>query len=200
MNQMLNENRLSVKDLVTSGIFTALFFVFTMVGGVLFAPNPILTYVMPFAATLLTGPVYLLLVGKVSKHGPIIILGVIMGLMMFITGMYWMWSVFYVLLAIVADLISGLGQFKSHKMNTLSFIVFSMNPLGSYIMLWINREAYFSYLIEKGTEQSYVDTMGSVAQIWILPAMILSIIIAGLISCFVGKKLLKKQFEKAGVL
>lgn len=200
MNQMLNENRLSVKDLVTSGIFTALFFVFTMVGGVLFAPNSILTYVMPFAATLLTGPVYLLLVGKVSKHGPIIILGVIMGLMMFITGMYWMWSVFYVLLAIVADLISGLGQFKSHKMNTLSFIVFSMNPLGSYIMLWINREAYFSYLIEKGTEQSYVDTMGSVAQIWILPAMILSIIIAGLISCFVGKKLLKKQFEKAGVL
>ena len=42
-NQETVRKGLSVKDLVTTGIFTALLFVFTMVGGVFFATNPVLT-------------------------------------------------------------------------------------------------------------------------------------------------------------
>ena len=38
---------LTVKDLVTTGIFTALLFVFVLVGGVFFATNPVLTFFMP---------------------------------------------------------------------------------------------------------------------------------------------------------
>lgn len=194
-----NSKKLSVKDLVTTGIFCALFFVFTMIGGILFAANPVLTFIMPCAMALVTGPIYLLLVAKVPKHGPIIILGILMGLLMFVTGMYWMWSVFYVVCGILADIIAGSKRYKSLKLNILSFIVFSLNPLGSYMMLWIDREKYFSYLVGKGTEQAYVETMGATAQDWMLPAMIISIIVTSVISCLVGKAMLKKQFEKAGV-
>ena len=38
---------LTVKDLVTTGIFSAIFFVFTLIGGLPFAPNPVLTFYMP---------------------------------------------------------------------------------------------------------------------------------------------------------
>ena len=200
MNQLRNKKGLTVRDLVTCGIFTALFFIFTMIGGFLLAPNPILTYFMPCAIALLTGPIYLLLMAKVPKHGPVIILGIIMGFMMFVTGMYWMWSVFYVLLGLLANLIASVGNFRHKVLNKMSFLVFSMNPIGSYMMLWINRKAYFDYLVGKGTETSYVETMGSVAEGWMLPAMILSIILTGLISTYIGEKLLKKQFEKAGIL
>lgn len=164
MTQAHSQSNLTVKDLVTTGIFTALFFVFTMVGSILFAPNPVLTYLMPFGAALLTGPVYLLLISKVQKRGPIVILGIIMGALMLITGMYWMWSVFYVVMAVLADFVAGLGRYRSSRLNTVSFAIFSMNPIGSYMMLWINREAYFSYLVGKGTESSYVETMGAVAK------------------------------------
>ena len=51
---------LTVKDLVTTGIFSAIFFVFTLVGGLPFAPNPVLTFYMPMGAALLCadGTVY----------------------------------------------------------------------------------------------------------------------------------------------
>ena len=40
-NQVNSMNKgLTVKDLVTTGIFTALLFVFVLVGGVFFATNP----------------------------------------------------------------------------------------------------------------------------------------------------------------
>ena len=42
-NQVNSMNKgLTVKDLVTTGIFTALLFVFVLVGGVFFATNPVL--------------------------------------------------------------------------------------------------------------------------------------------------------------
>ena len=55
-NQVNAKAGLSVKDLVTTGIFTALLFVFIMVGGVFFATNPVLTFFMPAGSALLAGP------------------------------------------------------------------------------------------------------------------------------------------------
>ena len=48
-NQVNSMNKgLTVKDLVTTGIFTALLFVFVLVGGVFFwQRNPVLTFFMP---------------------------------------------------------------------------------------------------------------------------------------------------------
>ena len=62
-NQVNSMNKgLTVKDLVTTGIFTALLFVFVLVGGVFFATNPVLTFFMPAGGGLLAGPIYLLLI------------------------------------------------------------------------------------------------------------------------------------------
>lgn len=190
---------LTVKDLVTAGIFSALFFVVTMVGGIFFAPNPVLTFLMPPVVALLTGPVYLLLVAKVPKRGPILILGVLMGLIMFVTGMYWIWSIAYVVLALAAELISGAGGYRSMKLNIAGYMLFSLNPIGSYMMLWVNRQAYMDYLVGKGTEQAYMDTMSATAQAWMLPAIIAGTLLFSWLGAMLGRRLLKKQFEKAGI-
>ena len=44
MKQSSVKKGLTVKDLVTVGIFSALFLVFALVGGIFFAPNPVLTF------------------------------------------------------------------------------------------------------------------------------------------------------------
>lgn len=196
----VSKQKLSIKDLVVIGIFSALFFVMTMIGGIFFAPNPVLTFLLPPAVALLTGPVYLLLIAKVPKHGPILILGILMGLLMFVTGMYWLWSVAYIVLAIVAELISGAGKFNNMKLNIMGFMIFSLNPIGSYMMLWINQNKYIDYLVGKGTEQSYMNTMVETAKDWMLPAMIIGTLLLAFISALLGKRLLKKQFEKAGIV
>lgn len=190
---------LTARDLVTTGVFVALYFVFMMVGSLLFAPNPVLTFLMPAGAALLTGPIYLLLIAKVPKHGPIIILGVVEGLIMFVTGMYWLWAVALIALGILADLVAGAGGFRNKTLNLVSFLVFSLNPLGSYMMLWIDPSGYASYLVGKGTEQAYMDTMLATGTWWVLVGMIVLTLVCALASALVGRKLLKKQFERAGV-
>ncbi len=201
MNNKYDESRgLNIKDLITTGIFSALFAVITMIGGGFFACNPVLTYCLPPAVALVTAPVFLLLVAKLPKRGPIIILGILMGIIMFVTGMYWMWSIAYVVFAIISDLVMGIGKFKNMKLNIIGYIIFSLNPLVTYSMIWINQKEYVSYLLSKGTEQAYMETMIATAQGWMLPAIIFSTIVLAFIGAIIGKALLKKQFEKAGII
>ena len=67
MSNQINpaKKSLTIKDLVTTGIFSAIFLVFTMIGGIFFAPNPVLTFYMPMGAALLCGPVYLLMLSLI---------------------------------------------------------------------------------------------------------------------------------------
>jgi len=177
---------LSARDLITTGVFTALFLVFMMIGGALFAPNPVLTFWMPAAAALLTGPVYLLLIARVPRHGPLVILGAVVGAILFATGMYWGWALASAVLGILADIIAGVGRFRAKPLNLIAFVVYSLSPMGSYIMLWVNPSGYTAYLTGRGTEQAYMDTMMATATGWMLPAMVLSTIACAVVSGLVG--------------
>ncbi|WP_316670150.1 MptD family putative ECF transporter S component [uncultured Propionibacterium sp.] len=191
--------RLTARDLITCGVFTALMLVFTMIGSAFLAPNPVLTFAMPAAAALLTGPIYLLLIAKVPKHGPVVIVGLVLGLLLFVTGMYWGWAAACVVLGVVGDLVAGAGRFRNRGLNLLSFVIFSLNPMGSYSMLWINPDAYAAYLIGRGTERAYMDTMLATGTGWMLLAMLTGTIVCALVSGLLGMRLLRRQFERAGV-
>jgi len=191
---------LAVKDLVITGIFSAIFCLVTVAAGLFFAPNPVLTFFMPVSVAFFTGPVYMLLLAKVPRRGPTLILGFIMGLIMFVTGMYWLWSVAYVALGYAAGLIAGIGGFRSLKWNAASFVVFSFNPIAAYAMLWINQQSYVDYLVGKGNDPAYMEVMIAAAQTWVLPGMIAGTAAAAVLGAFLGTKLLKKQFERAGIV
>ena len=54
-------------------------------------------------------------------------------------------------------------------------------------------------MLNNGTTQEYINTMQASANKWVLIIMIVGTILVSGISGLVGSKLLKKQFEKAGI-
>lgn len=161
--------------------------------------DPVLTFFMPAGGGLLAGPIYLLLIAKVHKRWSLSIMGVIMGIIWFVTGMHWAFALGYLIMAIVADFVAGAGQYKSKKLNSLSYILFSLGGTGSYIVFFVDPNGWAQTMLGNGTEQSYIDTMQATANTGILIAMFAAVIITSAISAFVGCKMLKKQFEKAGI-
>lgn len=190
---------LSVKDLVTTGIFTALVFVFILIGGMFFATNPVLTFFMPAGSGLLAGPAFLLMIAKVQKRWSLSIMGVVIGILWFVTGMHWAFVLGYLLMAIVADFVAGAGKYRSKKLNSLAYILFSLGSTGTYILFFVDPNGWAQTMLGNGTEQSYIDTMQATANTGILVAMFAAVLITSAINAFVGCKLLKKQFEKAGI-
>ena len=176
-NQVNAKAGLSVKDLVTTGIFTALLFVFIMVGGVFFATNPVLTFFMPAGSALLAGPIYLLMIAKVHKRWSVTIMGVIMAIIWFVTGMHWAFALGYLIMAVVADFVAGTKQYKSKKINSLSYILFSLGGTGSYLVFFADPQGWAQTMLGNGTEQSYIDTMQTTANAGIFIAMFAALLV-----------------------
>lgn len=187
---------LSVKDLVTVGIFSALFLVFALVGGIFFAPNPVLTFYMPVGSALLCGPVYLLMLAKVKKRWAVSILGAILCIVWFVTGMHWAMALGYLVMGVTADFVAGAGEYKSKMMNSVSYIVISLGGTASYLVFFANPDGWAKTMLGNGTEQSYIDTMRETGSVWI---MLVGTVLAAAVSAFVGCKMLRKQFEKSGI-
>ena len=201
MSNQINpaKKSLTIKDLVTTGIFSAIFLVFTMIGGIFFAPNPVLTFYMPMGAALLCGPVYLLMIAKVQKRWSVTILGIVMGIIWFVTGMHWAFSLGYIGMGIIADLVAGAGDYRNKAVNLLSYILMSLGGVYTYVVFFIDPQGWASTMLENGTEQSYIDTMSASAPSWLLAVIIIGTLAIAAFSGWIGGKLMKKQFEKAGI-
>lgn len=201
MSNQINpaKKSLTIKNLVTTGIFSAIFLVFTMIGGIFFAPNPVLTFYMPMGAALLCGPVYLLMIAKVQKRWSVTILGIIMGIIWFVTGMHWAFSLGYIGMGIIADLVAGAGDYRNKAVNLLSYMLMSLGGVYTYVVFFIDPQGWASTMLENGTEQSYIDTMSASAPSWLLAVIIIGTLAIAAFSGWIGGKLMKKQFEKAGI-
>lgn len=200
MNTNANGKKgLTIRDLVTIDIFSALFLVFALVGGIFFAPNPVLTFYMPVGSALLCGPVYLLMLARVKKRGAASLLGALMCLVWFVTGMHWAMALGYLVMGVAADFTAGAGKYENRKLNALSYVLLSLGGTGSYLVFFANPEGWAKTMLGNGTEQSYIDAMRAAGTGWILFAMLAGTVIAAAFSAFAGGKMLKRQFEKAGI-
>lgn len=85
MNQM---NKLTIPDLISTGVFTALYFVLVAVAtfssAVIFPGFN--NVVLPALCALISGCIYMLLASKVQKFGAISIMGIVMGLFFMVSG------------------------------------------------------------------------------------------------------------------
>lgn len=190
---------LTVKDLIVMGVFAALLMVCSMIGGVFFAITPTLTFYFSIGSALLPGPVFLLLLAKVPKRWALTIIGIIVSVLSLILGMHWGMCIGGLVGSVLADVIAGTQNYRSRKMNILSYIVYSFGPMGTYIAYFANPQAWASTMLQNGTTQEYINAMNDAAAWWVLIIMIVGTALVAWLSGFVGSKLLRKQFEKAGI-
>ncbi len=194
-------NKLQTRDFISVGIFSLIYAVVAFVVGGLAQMTPITFPFMPMVVALFTGTVFMLYVAKIPKRGAIIILGIIAGILLLITGMFWMMSAFFIVLGIIADFICASGQFKSFKKNMAAYCLFALSPMGAYVPMAVMPAQFAEFMNKKGDISSFAGVIDAIgAQWWVIPLMLLGTVLCALAGGYIGKKLLKKHFEKAGIV
>ena len=88
MSEPIKRRGMSGKDVITVGIFSAIYFVinfaFMLLGGL----HPLLWILMPGFIALFTGIPYLMMCAKVQKVGSVLLMGLITGLIYYVTGQF----------------------------------------------------------------------------------------------------------------
>ena len=192
---------LQTKDFISIGIFSLIYFVIAFSIGGIAQMTPVTFPFMPMIVALFTGSIFMLYTAKIPKRGAISILGILSGILLFVTGMFWMMSAFFAVLGFVADFIVSSGHSGSFKRRLIAYCVFALSPMGAYVPMAVMPEQFDKFMRKKGDFSSFAEVINAIGvNKWAIPVMILGTIACALIGGFIGKKLLKKHFEKAGIV
>lgn len=196
MSKKESGNKLNGRDLINIGIYTAIYFVIAMalaMTGLI----PIFLILLSSMIGIVGGIPFMLFLTKVKKPGMILIMSTIMGILMFVTGMTWMPIPFSILTGLIAELIYRGGNYKSMRSAILTAGVFPFWACGNYLPLFLQREQYFADRTSYG--QEYVDSVMNLTPVWMFFVLLAETFVCGVIGGLLGKALLKKHFERAGI-
>ena len=159
MSEPIKRRGMSGKDVITVGIFSAIYFVINFVFMLLGGLHPLLWILMPGFIALFTGIPYLMMCAKVQKVGSVLLMGLITGLIYYVTGQFTVVIlVSFVLACGLAELTRGLTHYRSMTGNLVSFALFSVGMVGSPLPIWLMREDFLRQITEQGMPADYVNT------------------------------------------
>lgn len=191
-------NKLQAKDLINVGIFTALYYII-MFAGAMLGYIPVLFILLPLYLPVMTGIPFMLFLTRVKKFGMVTVMSIILGLLMFATGHTWVPIITATICGLSADLIFKAGKYKSFKHSTLGYGIFSIWSMGAMLPMWIMRDSYFSHIRDSMGDE-YTNTILAMTPDWVAFAVVGTAFIAGVIGAFFGKAVLKKHFQRAGIV
>lgn len=190
--------KLSVKDLINVGLFSVIYFIMFTISGIL-GYIPICVVILPLIAGILGGIPFVLFTIKEQKFGAVTLMGVIAGLFTFFVGQTWLSVVFGLVFGLLADLIMRSGQYKSWTKNMLGYSVFTLWTVGTMLPMWIMRETFFAGYRENGGTDAYINAVMKLTPNYMILVVIVLALVGGMLGACLGRSVLKKHFEKAGI-
>ena len=197
----ITPNKLTVPDLISVGVFTALYFVLVTVATFTCALLPgVGNIVLPALAALISGSVYMLLAAKLQKFGGITIMGLVMGLFFFVSGHFVLSFAANIVCGLLADLIAARDKFRSKKLLLVSYVVFSYGLTGPILPLWFMKDAYIANLTARGKDAAYINTLFAPINNGSFVAAMAAILVCAVLGGLFGQRMMKKHLEKAGIV
>ena len=194
MSEPVKSRGMSGKDVITVGIFSAIYFVinfaFMLLGGI----HPVLWMLMPGFIAVFAGIPFMLMVAKVQKPGAVFLMGLITALIYFATGQFTL--VILISMAstcILAEVVRMVTKYNSFKGNSLGMV-------GSPLPIWLFKADFLAQITEQGMPADYVAAVEALSSNAMLIVLFVAPIIGGIIGAFIARGLFKKHFVKAGIV
>ena len=192
------DHSLKPKDLITVGVFTAMYFVVFFGFGMLGLFGPAVHAIGIVLGSLANGIVFALYITRIRKPGMIFLTGIISSLLMVLTGHAWTTLVTAAVFSILAEIVLARGRYRSARASALAYGVFSLWVAGPILPLYYQHDAYIADIGKK---------MGDgYARAWetlFSPAFLLGLLAVVFVSSFLGgrlgQKMLRKHFMRAGI-
>lgn len=201
MQHLTSSRKMQGKDLITVGIFSAIYFVVNFIFMVSGGIHPILWILMPGTIALFAGVPYMLMIAKVHKPGAVFLMGLITGLIYFATGQFTVVIlVFMVVSCFLAELTRYLTKYNSLFGNYLSYIFFSYGMVGSPLPIWLFKKSFLAQISEQGLPADYVAAVEALSSNWMLIVLFVAPAVGAIIGAIIARALFKKHFEKAGIV
>ena len=200
MSSETGSNKLKAKDFITVGIFTAIILVVEFACGMLGYIHPFIVASYVVMIPLVGAIPMMLFYTKVQKFGMITIMSILIAIMMFVLGMGFLGAPLIIIAGVVADLIAKSGKYKSFKKTMISYGVFCLWICANYFPVIVTAESYRQDLIDEGYSAEYCNNLFLAINYKTIGILLILCFVFGCLGALIGKAVVKKHFEKAGIV
>ncbi len=197
--QVKSTNRLTVKNLATIGIFSAImivvFITFSMITGASLFFNMIFNAV---CVAFILAPFYVYMCMKVGKPGVALIYNLIHALLVFLMMGPFM-APWFIVGGLIAELsMIGKDSYKSVTRISVSWaITMLVRVTHGMAEIWFFKESYIASGISP--EQVTIQTQYYTSAPWVLFSCVATLVMA-ILGCILANKLIGKHFRKSGLI
>jgi energy-coupling factor transport system substrate-specific component len=196
ISALKNQSRLSGKDLIHVGIYSAIYCVITFAAAML-GYIPILMPLLCVIIPIIGGVPFMLFLTKAKKFGMILIMSVIMGIFMALTGMGIVTLSVGVVSGLIAEFVWKRAGYSKAGASVVVCGVFSIWLWGNFIPIILDPAGYFAVRPEYGAD--YAAAMAVLFPPIMNLVLPVTCFVCGLVGGLFGRILLKKHFVKAGI-
>lgn len=188
----------TTRFLITAGVFSVIYIVVTWGFGMLGIMGPPMMIVSGLLGTLAGGVILMLYVAKTRRMWAFTIVGVLVGLVMTLSGHAALTLLTGVLAGIGADVVVRSGGFRDAKHNALGYAVFSLWAIGPWFSFVFQADQFYAEVADQ-MGADYASSMRALFS----PGLIIILIVGQAVLAFIaglwGMKMLDKHFRRAGV-
>ena len=189
------------KDIITVGIFSAIYFVINFAFMLLSGLHPLFWILMPGLIALFAGIPFLMMCTKVPKTGAVVLMGFITALIYFVTGQFTVVILIaFAVSCILAELCRICSHYRSFRGSALAYVFFSLGMIGSPLPVWIMRDRFLAQISQQGMPEAYVSTLAALTSPGMIVVLVGAPIVGAILGILLAKGMFRKHFEKAGIL
>lgn len=190
--------RLTTRDYINVGIFTALYFVLFFATGMIGIINPLMMFAGWAIGLILNGIVIALFMARTPKMGAMTLLSPLLGVLWVLVG-----HPVYLIAAMLAigfacDLILDRFRGRPSVGVPLAYAVFSLWVLVPMLPLILNADEYYARVTDE-MGPGYAADMRALIQPWLIGAWGIVVLVLAWLGGMLGVRVGKRHFARAGL-
>ena len=190
---------MSGRDLMTIGIFLAiyivLYFAITMFGFL----NPVMMLVTLGLSIVVGAIPFMLFLMRVKHAGMVALFAIVLGILLLVIGFPPLSIGILVSLAVVVELVLAVTGYRSRWAGVLSYTIFSVWNTAPLLPLFYDRQGYFSSPSMSRMGPEYTARLDAFLSTGVLIGFDIAAVVLGLIGGVIALRLLRKSFARAGL-
>ncbi len=191
--------KLKIKDLVTIGIFFVIYYILYFAVGIV-TVVPILFLCWPAIIGIAAGIPVMLFMAKTPKPFAFFIFGMLPSIFNVVTGWHFMVLIVAFIIMLIAQLVVKAGGYKSFKHNAVAYGLFSVCASAGIMQILVVHDRYMEIVNRANMSPEFIEAMERLVSWPSLALVTLGAFLGGIIGALIGKAMLKKHFEKAGIV
>jgi energy-coupling factor transport system substrate-specific component len=196
-----NSAKLVSRDLISIAIFSVIIQVVLFVVAAIFG---MIIPLYPFATAidgLICGIVYMYLRAKTPKHWAILLQAAVNALLLFLFGTMWTMPAGIFVGGLIAEFVSRPKENRSFFFNMIGYCFVMLGfAVGSYAPIVFAKEWYAEYITGAGMPTDYAGEVFSLLNGPLFYGALALTVTGSIAGAFIGRAMLKKHFEKAGIV